>query len=459
MVCNNGSKTVMTCPPNELYHNGVKKCVPSYQVTKDNFCFDRPDGPYRNPWDCAKFIQCIKGWTHEEQCEDGLRYDASSNSCNNASYSRYCYILGNSGVNNTINTLNSHSISKIQFPTVSNIKESNKTNNLIYEKYSEESCFGLTDGRHCLRDCFAFLVCINGSKAVVHCNNSEIYNPLLKICDKPSNTNKGNFCLYRPNGLYRNPWDCHSFIKCLKGITEIEICPAGLTYIAEHNTCENDTFVQHCHVIVSDNAVLSTTSVPIIRTTQSPITTTSTAIPVTTSTTITAATSTTTIATTLTTTTTTPTTTTITPTTTTTTPTTTTTTPTTTTTTTTTTITTTPVVDYVDLITPEELLIKLQASEIPLIDVREPWEIRLEGRIAHSVNIPVSQIDKALKLSPEEFRFVYHYNKPLQNDCRIVFHCKSGVRSAHALSIAKQNGYKCAKSLKGGFTAWKALYP
>ncbi|XP_065644771.1 spore coat protein SP65 isoform X2 [Hydra vulgaris] len=392
MVCNNGSKTVMTCPPNELYHNGVKKCVPSYQVTKDNFCFDRPDGPYRNPWDCAKFIQCIKGWTHEEQCEDGLRYDASSNSCNNASYSRYCYILGNSGVNNTINTLNSHSISKIQFPTVSNIKER-------------------------------------------------------------------NFCLYRPNGLYRNPWDCHSFIKCLKGITEIEICPAGLTYIAEHNTCENDTFVQHCHVIVSDNAVLSTTSVPIIRTTQSPITTTSTAIPVTTSTTITAATSTTTIATTLTTTTTTPTTTTITPTTTTTTPTTTTTTPTTTTTTTTTTITTTPVVDYVDLITPEELLIKLQASEIPLIDVREPWEIRLEGRIAHSVNIPVSQIDKALKLSPEEFRFVYHYNKPLQNDCRIVFHCKSGVRSAHALSIAKQNGYKCAKSLKGGFTAWKALYP
>ena len=56
--------------------------------------------------------------------------------------------------------------------------------------------------------------------------------------------------------------------------------------------------------------------------------------------------------------------------------------------------------------------------------------------------ISVSKIDSALKLSPEEFRYIYHYDKPLTNDCHIVFHCKSGVRSAHALYIAKQNGYK-----------------
>ena len=59
------------------------------------------------------------------------------------------------------------------------------------EKNSEETCVGLTDGKHCSRDCFSYLVCNNGSKTVVHCNQSQIYNPVLKACDIPTSTNKG----------------------------------------------------------------------------------------------------------------------------------------------------------------------------------------------------------------------------------------------------------------------------
>ena len=36
MVCNNGEKILIACPPDQVYHNGVKKCVPSHEVTKSN---------------------------------------------------------------------------------------------------------------------------------------------------------------------------------------------------------------------------------------------------------------------------------------------------------------------------------------------------------------------------------------------------------------------------------------
>ena len=42
----------------------------------------------------------------------------------------------------------------------------------------------------------------------------------------------------------------------------------------------------------------------------------------------------------------------------------------------------------VDLITPEELKAKLQLGEVRVIDVRESWELKLEGKIAQSYNIP-----------------------------------------------------------------------
>ena len=36
----------------------------------------------------------------------------------------------------------------------------------------------------------------------------------------------------------------------------------------------------------------------------------------------------------------------------------------------------------------------------------------------------------------------------------LYVHCKSGVRSMKAINFLKQQGFKYAKSVKGGITAW-----
>ena len=41
-----------------------------------------------------------------------------------------------------------------------------------------------------------------------------------------------------------------------------------------------------------------------------------------------------------------------------------------------------------NLISPNDLQTKLRTGDVTLIDVRMPWEVNLEGRIANSVNIP-----------------------------------------------------------------------
>jgi adenylyltransferase/sulfurtransferase len=74
-----------------------------------------------------------------------------------------------------------------------------------------------------------------------------------------------------------------------------------------------------------------------------------------------------------------------------------------------------------------------------LVDVREPaeWEI---VRIPGATLIPKGDIPAHLSELPQD--------KP------IVLYCKSGVRSAEALATLKGAGFKSAKHVQGGVTAW-----
>lgn len=93
-------------------------------------------------------------------------------------------------------------------------------------------------------------------------------------------------------------------------------------------------------------------------------------------------------------------------------------------------------------ITPHELRDLLDSDDrIDLIDVREPaeWEI---NRIDGARLIPSSSIASGEGLAG------------LSHDCRPVLYCKTGVRSAEALTVVRDAGFADAVHLQGGIVAW-----
>lgn len=92
-------------------------------------------------------------------------------------------------------------------------------------------------------------------------------------------------------------------------------------------------------------------------------------------------------------------------------------------------------------ITPRELAAKLgsDGKELMILDVREPheWEI---------VHFPDAKLIPRGDL-PERIHELDTANE-------IVVHCKTGVRSAQALSFLRQAGFRKVKNLRGGIDAW-----
>jgi len=106
----------------------------------------------------------------------------------------------------------------------------------------------------------------------------------------------------------------------------------------------------------------------------------------------------------------------------------------------------------------DQLQKKLESGKIILIDVRELWELRTEGKIGQSVNIPLATVEKSFQMDNHSFKEKYGIDKPSKDNCDLVFHCRSGVRSQKAVDIVKTLGYTCPQNLIGGFEAWKKIY-
>ena len=90
-------------------------------------------------------------------------------------------------------------------------------------------------------------------------------------------------------------------------------------------------------------------------------------------------------------------------------------------------------------ITVTELKRLIDKGGVNLIDVREPHEYEI-CRIQGSKLIPVSEVPNRVN----EFSLTDEY----------IFHCHTGVRSAWAVSLLRQLGFKKVKNLKGGIDAW-----
>lgn len=77
-----------------------------------------------------------------------------------------------------------------------------------------------------------------------------------------------------------------------------------------------------------------------------------------------------------------------------------------------------------------------------LIDVREPAELRNDGYIEGSKNIPLGSLENNLRNIPK--------------DKEVVMYCRSGNRSGVAVAKLTQLGYTNIKNMTGGIMKWKA---
>jgi adenylyltransferase/sulfurtransferase len=91
-------------------------------------------------------------------------------------------------------------------------------------------------------------------------------------------------------------------------------------------------------------------------------------------------------------------------------------------------------------ITVEELKKRMDAKEpIFVLDVRNPNEFQI-GRIPGTVLIPLPELPQRLGELPK--------------DREILVHCKSGMRSAKAVQLLKENGFSKVANIQGGILAW-----
>ena len=95
----------------------------------------------------------------------------------------------------------------------------------------------------------------------------------------------------------------------------------------------------------------------------------------------------------------------------------------------------------IEEISATELKRKLDAGEdIQLIDVRQPEEWAF-AKIEGAKLIPLGEI--------------MNRRDEIDESRETVIHCKAGMRSARAVQLLQQVGYKGnIKNLKGGITAW-----
>ncbi|XP_063376985.1 rhodanese domain-containing protein CG4456-like isoform X1 [Cydia fagiglandana] len=97
-----------------------------------------------------------------------------------------------------------------------------------------------------------------------------------------------------------------------------------------------------------------------------------------------------------------------------------------------------------------------QQSDKVIIDVRNPDEVASTGKIPSSINIPLGNVEPALKsMSDEQFRQHYQRNKP-QPSSELIFYCKSGRRACQALDKALQLGYSNSKTYVGSWDEWSS---
>ncbi|RNF10874.1 Heat shock protein 67Bb [Trypanosoma rangeli] len=108
---------------------------------------------------------------------------------------------------------------------------------------------------------------------------------------------------------------------------------------------------------------------------------------------------------------------------------------------------------YEDMKTVVESKLQGQLHGTHLIDVRDEEEVESTGMIPGAVNVPLDQLEAALKSDPEEFQKNYAIPKPPQDD-KLVVYCLSGKRAEKGEKLARECGYTKTAVYPGSWNEW-----
>ena len=94
--------------------------------------------------------------------------------------------------------------------------------------------------------------------------------------------------------------------------------------------------------------------------------------------------------------------------------------------------------------------VKLQGDpDVVIVDLRDPRELEIEGRIPGSFHCPRGMLE--FWADPES----PYYKPRFGEGKKYVFHCASGWRSALATKTVQDMGLGRVAHIDGGFKAWK----
>ena len=87
--------------------------------------------------------------------------------------------------------------------------------------------------------------------------------------------------------------------------------------------------------------------------------------------------------------------------------------------------------------------------DVVFVDLRDPREIAIDGRIPGSFHAPRGMLEFWIDPASPYFKPVFGEDK------RFVFHCAAGWRSALATQTVQAMGLKPVAHIEGGLKAWK----
>ncbi|GJQ83467.1 SCRASP1 [Trypoxylus dichotomus] len=179
-----------------------------------SYCLSN-DGFSAHPKNCSKFLLCQKGRLMLGICKPQTYFNPSTRRCD-ASYR--C-----SHIQDGQNNVESSSQEGLNFNYCQ-----------IYDGFSEHPI-----------NCKQFLYCKYGRLYLGHCKPNLVYNQTLKTCDYNTKCKEIKHLLIQENDIrchsneyYSHPTECSKYIKCVKGIIQIQDCVPGTMFNPDEKICD-----------------------------------------------------------------------------------------------------------------------------------------------------------------------------------------------------------------------------
>ncbi|XP_037089948.1 rhodanese domain-containing protein CG4456-like isoform X2 [Pollicipes pollicipes] len=92
-------------------------------------------------------------------------------------------------------------------------------------------------------------------------------------------------------------------------------------------------------------------------------------------------------------------------------------------------------------------------GDATIVDVRNPEELKTDGKIPTSISLPLPEIKEAVALSEDNFKKRYGVARPGERD-PLILHCRGGVRAQKAAALLTEAGFSNLRVYQGSFADW-----